>query len=62
MNEREIFTWWFFSVSFMILGILFLAEKEPSLIILNLFVAPFSIISYFIFDLFRNEIKEKNEK
>jgi len=49
-NETKIVIyWWFILVSFMNLVIMFLVQKEPPFIILNIFIAPVSIIIYFVF-------------
>jgi len=58
---KEICLWWFFSVSIMTTGIMYLVNYEPSTIILSVFVAPFSIITYLVFNSFRNEMREDEE-
>lgn len=48
VNEKTLLLSWFFSVSILSLAILYGANYEPSIIILNIFIAPFSIIIYFL--------------
>ncbi|GAG81215.1 unnamed protein product [marine sediment metagenome] len=56
--EKSIIYSWFIIVSILSIGIVFLANLEPSAIILNVFIAPMSIIFYFVCRFFYDEITE----
>ena len=59
---KNIVWWWFVSVSFMTIGVMYLVNYEPSTIILNAFIAPVSIILFFVYNLFKDKLTERGNK